>query len=152
MGSRICARPPKHTKQHRLTSLWPVAMMGVIARSAEKWSKTKQRQWRTAVGRHYEIPQSEWYLPWSKACSNKTRLWSRPEKSIDADALRAKGTKRREILWLLDLLCFLVSASVEMSPSPNATAGTYLGPENEQRWDWPKSPLIQHVENFILDS
>ena len=85
------------------------------------------------MGRHYEIPQFECYIPWSKACSSNARLWSRPEKSIDADALRVRGTKRREILALLDLLCLLVSVSVEMSPSPNSTAGTSIGPETEQR-------------------
>ena len=116
MGSRVCADSSTHTKRHRLTSWWPLALMGVIARSAEKWSKAKQRKWGTAVGRHYESPQSEWYLPSSKACSNKTRLWSRPEKPIDADALRTRGTKRQEFLALRDLLCLLVSASVEMSP------------------------------------
>ena len=152
MGSRICARSSAHTERHKLTSWWPVALMGVIAGSAEKWSKTKQRKWGTALGRHYETPQSEWYLPLSQACSSKTRLWSRPEKSIDADALRARGTKRREILALLDLLCVRVSASIEMSPSPNSTVGTSSGPENEQRWDWPKSPLIQHVEQYIIES
>ena len=141
-----------HTERHRLTSWWPVALMGVKAGSAEKWSKTKQWKWGTAVGRHYEIPQFEWYQPSSKACSSNARLWSRPEKSIEADALRARGTRRREILALRDHLCLLVSASVEMSPSPNSTVGTFIGPENEQRWDWPKSPLTQHVEQNILDS
>ena len=33
--------------------------MGVIAGSAEKWSKTKQWKGGTAVGRHYEIHQFE---------------------------------------------------------------------------------------------
>ena len=55
------------------------------------------------------------------------------QKSIEADALRARGTKRREILALSDLLCLLVSGSVEMSPSPNSTVGTSIGPEDEQR-------------------
>ena len=54
-------------------------------------------------------------------------------KSIDVDALRARGTRRREILALLDLLSLLVSASVETSPSPNSTVGTSIGPGNEQR-------------------
>ena len=40
----------------------------------------------------------------------------------------------------------------EISPSPSSIAGTSIGPEKEQRWNWPKSPLIQHVEQFILDS
>ena len=44
MGSRICARSSAHTERHRLTSWWPVALMGVIAGSAEKWSKAKQRK------------------------------------------------------------------------------------------------------------
>ena len=85
------------------------------------------------MGRHYEIPQSERYLPSSKACSSNGRLWSRPEKFIDADALCAGGTKRREILALLDLLCLRVSASAEMSPSPNSACGTSIGTETEQR-------------------
>ena len=152
MGSRICAHSSAHTERHRLTSWWPVALMGVIAGSEEKWSKTKQWKWGTAVGRHYENPQSAWYLPSSKACCNKTQLWSRPEKSIDADALRAKGTKRREFLALFDLLCLRVSAYVEISPSPHSNAGTSIGPETKQIWDRPKSPLIQHVEQYILDS
>ena len=145
MGSRSCAHSSAHAERHRLTSGWPVALMGVMAGSAETWCKTKQRKWGTAVGCHYEIPQSEWYLPSSKACSNKIRLWSRPEKSIDADALRARGTKRREVLALRDLLCLLVSASVEMSPSQKSTIGTSFGLEDEQRWNWPTSPLKQHV-------
>ena len=152
MGSRSCTRFSAHTERHRLTSWWPVALMGVMAGSAEKWSTTKQRKWGTAVERHYEIPQSEWYLPSSKACSSSARLWSRPEKSIDADALCPRGSKRREILALRDLLCLLVSASIEMSPSPNSTVGTSIGPQNEQRGNWPKSPLKQHVEQNILDS
>ena len=82
---------------------------------------------------HYESPRLKSYIPSSKACSSNVRLWSRPEKSIDADALRARGTKRREFLALLDLLCRFVSASVEMSPSPKSTAGTSIGPEKEQR-------------------
>ena len=68
-----------------------------------------------------------------KPAKSNARLWSRPEKSIDADALRARGTNRRELLALLDLLCLLVSAYVEMSPSQNSTAGTSIGPEKEQR-------------------
>ena len=152
MGSRICARSSAQTDRHRLTSWWPVALMGVIAGSAEKCSKTKQRKWGTAVGRHFESPQFECYIPSSKVCSSNARLWSRSEKSIDADALLARGTTRREFLALLDFLCLLVSVSVEMPPSPNSIAGTSIGPEKEQRWDWPKSLLIQHVEQYILDS
>ena len=76
--------------------------------------------------RHYEIPQLERYQPSSKACSSNARLWSRPEKSIEADPLRARGTRRREILALRDLLCLLVSASVEMSPSPKQLLGLLL--------------------------
>ena len=87
------------------------------------------------MGCHYEFPQFDGYLPSSEACSSNARLWSRPEKSIDADALRASVTKRREILALLDLLYLRVSASVEMFPSPNSTAGTSIRPENEQRRD-----------------
>ena len=138
--------------RHRLTSWWPVALMGVIAGSAEKWSKTKQRNWGTAMEHHYESLHFEWIIPSSKACSSNVRLWSRPEKSIDADALRARGTKRQEILALLNLLCILVSASVETSPSPDSTPGTSIGPEKEQRWNWPTSPLLPNVEQFIFDS
>ena len=152
MASRICARSSAQTERHRLTSWWPVALMGVIEVSAEKWSKTKQRKWGTAVECHQGNPHPEQHSPSSKACSSNDRLWSWPKKSIDAEALRARGTKRRDILALLDLLCLRVSASVEMSPSPYSTAGTSIGPETEQRWDWPKSPLIQHVEQYILDS
>ena len=97
---------------------------------------------------HKGNPHFKPYIPSSKACSNKTRLWSRPEKSIAADALCAKDTKRRETLALLDLFCLRVSASVEMCPPPNATAGTSVGSENEQRCNWPKSPLIQHVRTM----
>ena len=129
MGSRSCARSSAHTERHRLTSWWPVALMGVIAGSKVKWSKTKQCKWGTAVGRHYEIPQFDWYPPSSKACPSNARLWCRPEKSFDADALRARGTNRQEILALLDLLCLLVSASVEISSSPNSIAGTSVGSE-----------------------
>ena len=151
IGSRTCARSSAHTERHRLTSCWPVALMGVITGSAEKRSKTKQWKWGTAVGRHYEFPQFKWYQSSSKACSSTARLWSRPEKFIEADALRTRGTRRREIMALRDLLCLLVSASVEMSPSPDSTVGISTGPENEQRWDWAKSPLIRHVEQYILD-
>ena len=83
--------------------------------------------------RHYEIPQFECYIPSSKACSNNVRLWSRPEKSTQVDALRARDTKRREILALRDPLSLLVSASVEMSSSPKSIVGTSIGPEKEQR-------------------
>ena len=83
--------------------------------------------------RHYEFPHFECYIPSSKACSNNFRLWSRPQKSTEADALRARGTKGREILAPLDPLCLFVSASVEVSPSPKSTAGTSTGPEKEQR-------------------
>ena len=101
--------------------------------------KRKQRIWGTAVERHYEILQFEYYIPSSKPFSNNVRLWSRPEKSTVVDAL-------------LDLLCLLVSASVEMSPSPKSTAGTSTGAEKEQRWKRPKSPPIQNVDYFIIDS
>ena len=120
-------------RTHRLTSWWPVALMGVIAESAEKCSETKQCKWGNALGRHYEIPQFKWYPPSSKACSSNARLWSQPEKSMDGDALRARDTNRREIVAPHDLLCLLVSASVEKSPSPNSIAGPSIGPEKEQR-------------------
>ena len=152
MGSRSCSCWSAHTERQRLTSWWPVALMGVIARLAEKWSKTKQRNWGTAVERHYEHPQFECYIPLSKACSNSARLWLRPEKSTEADALRARGTNRRENLALLALLCLPASASVEMSPSPKSPAGAPTGPEKEQRWNWPKSRPIQNVDLFILDT
>ena len=126
--------------------------MGVKAGSTEKWSKTKQRKWETAVDCHQGNPYLEQHSPLSKACSSNARLWFRPEKSFDAEALHAWGTQRREILALLDLPCLRVSASVEMSPSPNSTAGTSIGPGIDQRGNWPKSSLIQHVEQYILDS
>ena len=85
------------------------------------------------MGRHYEIRQLEWYMPSSKACSSNVRFWSRPGNSTKAAAFRARGTKRREILGLFDFLCLLISASAEMSPSLNSTAGTSTGPEKERR-------------------
>ena len=85
------------------------------------------------MGRHYEVSQFECYIPSSKACSTNVQLWSRTEKSTEADALCARGTKRQEILALFDLLCMLISASVEMSPSSNLTGATSTGPEKVQR-------------------
>ena len=41
MGSKICARSSAQTDRHRLTSWSPVALMGVISGSAEKWPKIK---------------------------------------------------------------------------------------------------------------
>ena len=66
-----------------------------------------------------------------------------PAKSTEADVLRAKGTRRREILALLDLLCTRTSASVEMSPSPNSTPGTSTGPEHRTEMRLTKSPPLQ---------
>ena len=117
--------------------------MGVIAGSADKWSKTEQWDEEPPWDATKQFLNSTWYQPLSKACSSNARLWSRPEKSTEADALRAKGTMRREILALLDILCLRVSASVEMSPSPNSTAGTSTGPENRTKINRPNLPLPQ---------
>ena len=53
--------------------------------------------------------------------------------SVGADALCAKGTRRRVILALRDPCCLFVSASVEMSPSPKLATATSAGPELQQR-------------------
>ena len=53
-------------------------------------------------------------------------------KSIEADALRAKGTKRQDILAHLDLLCLFISTSMEMSTSPKSATGTSTGPESSR--------------------
>ena len=86
------------------------------------------------MGHHWENPHFDWYIPLSKACSNKVWLWSRPKKSIEGDALRARGTKQRYILAVPDRLCFFISASVELSPSSKLTNGTSVGPDKQQRW------------------
>ena len=69
----------------------------------------------------------------SKACSNKVRLRARLEKTIGVDELCAKGNKWRVIPAFHALLCLFVSASVEMSVSPDLAVGTSAGPEKQQR-------------------
>ena len=77
-------------------------------------------------------PHFSRYIPSPRACSENVRLLSRLDNSIGADALRAKGTKRRVILALFDLLCLFVPASVEMSPSPKLATGTSAGTERQE--------------------
>ena len=79
--------------------------------------------------RHQKYPHFNICVPSSKTGSINVQKCSRLEKSIGAEALCAKSTKRRVILALVDLLCLFVSASVEMSSSPKLDIGNSAGPD-----------------------
>ena len=143
MGSKSCAHSWEQIEGQRVTSWWPVALMGVILRSAEKWSKTKTTEMRNRHGAPLGKSSFQLILTIFKTCSNKVRLWSRLKKSITVDALCTRDTKRRDIPPYLGLLCLFVSSSVEFSPSPKSTTGTSAGPEKQQRPNWRNSCLMQ---------
>ena len=107
--------------------------MGVIAGLTEKWSKTKTMEVRNCHGAPLEksSPQLIHTIVESllQQCSTLIGL----EKSLGADALSTRGTKRQNIPAPIDVLCLFVSASVEMSPSPKLAFGTSAVPEKQQR-------------------
>ena len=149
--SRICTRSSAHTERHRLTSWWPVALMGVTARSAEKWSK-KTMQMRNCR----ETPlwnSSIWMIPTIvesllKQCPTvvPTRkvYWCWRTSRQRHQPTRDSGTSSSPVFPRFSL-CRNV-------PLSEFNCWDFYWTWKRQRWDWAKSPSIQHLEQYILDS
>ena len=132
-GSKICALSSAQTERHSVTNWCPVALTGVMAGSAAKWSK-QFNKWGAHNEPNIRYPHLNSILPSSKACSSITRLSSWLPTSTGPGCWPDNEIRRRMMTACFRLLMCLISASVDTSPASEKHWPSLAAPGKESTY------------------
>ena len=126
-GCKFCVLSSNQIVWHKVTSWCPVALIRVAAGSLLKWSETKSQKLGMLMERPKNNHHLTHYIPLSNGSFKNSRLRSRLSLATGTGALPARGLRHRATIARRRLLWLRVSASNEVSPSPEQTQAASTG-------------------------